>query len=365
MSSNIITDFATSDARKQQEQHLHALWPGDEDYRCYHRAQLDLAGLTLIALKKAIGEIKALAAILASVPDQAGNSRAELHLLKQQHWAWLAMFYAGPQIVSSLGHHQDLLHAIRDYPNHFDMQWHRLLQLHEPRISMILIAAEQYADRETQAILQQCHAWALAQLKHLGFENDALPTPILTPAPPKPEISAPIEQYTPYAQIENRAALLMFGLKAGLKTTDMALEFQPAHGNYRLMKMPPKSSVVFPRLFLRANSRQDITEISAETNEIMTQPDGTELRQRWEDYRHLLSTEFGNGDVTDFIMNTAKSQQVNWLKHLKQELNELRCSWVRVKFSHPTSSIKSVELWASGTSPTTGKLNLRFTLFTR
>ena len=363
MSSKAITDFFTSEARKKQEQHLHTLWPGEADYRAFHRTQLDLAGLTLLALKNAIRENPAQNVILAALPDQAGNSRAELYLLKHQHWAWFALLYAAPRVVSILGNEQVLVDAIRDYPNYFDMQWYRMRQLNDPRVATDLIAAEQYADRETHAIWQQCRDWALAHLNSLELNSDALPTPAFAPEPPMVEATAPIEPYIPYSQIENHAALLMFGFKPGLKSTDVVL--QPALGKYRLMKNPPEPSSVFPHLFLRANSRQDITEISAVTTELVTQPDGTELRQRWEEYRCLVDSVYGSGDVTDFIMNTTKSQQGQWLKHLKQELNELRCSWNQVKKTHPTMGIKSIELWASGISPTTGALNLRFTLSTR
>lgn len=363
MSSKIISDFVTSEARKKQEQHLHALWPGEADYRAFHRAQLDLAGLTLLALKNAIRENPAQKVILAAVPDQAGNSRAELHLLKHEHWAWFALNYAASRIVRTLGNEQVLVDAIRDYPKHFDMQWYRMRQLKDPRVAMDLMAAEQYADRETHTIWQQCHDWALAQLNSLELDSDAFPTPVHAPEPLKAEVPAPIEPYIPYSQIENHAALLMFGFKPGLKSYNVTL--QPELGHYRLMNNPPEPSSVFPRLFLRANSRQDITEISAVTTELVTQPDGTELRQRWDEYRCLLDSVFGSGDVTDFIMNTTKSQQGHWLKHLKQELNELRCSWSKVKNTHPSTGIKSVELWASGISPTTGTLNLRFTLSVR
>lgn len=327
MSSKVITDFATSDARKQQEQHLHELWPGDEEYRRSHRSQLDLAGLTLVALKKVILDVATRKSLIDAVPDQGGNSRAELHLLEQQLHGWFAMLYAASRLVNTLQSESFLLDVLLDYPNRVDLQWYRLSQLKDPRVTMDLLAAEQYADLETKSMLQQCHEWALAQLSRLGQVPD-IQEPIIAPESPTPEVATSIEPHTPYAQSENSAALMMFGFKAGLKTTDMVLQFQPVFGNYRLMKVPPESSVVFPHLFVRANSRQEITEISAETNEIMTQPDGTELRQRWEDYRHLLCTVFGNGDVTDFVMNTAKSQQVNWLKHLKQELNEDRKSVV-------------------------------------
>lgn len=363
MSSEIYTHFATSDTRKKQEQHLHELWPGDEEYRRFHRTQLTLANLTLVALRKAILKAATRKTLLDAVPDQGGNSRVELHLLLQQLHGWFAMSYVAPRLVRAVHGESHLQEAFRDYPNRVDLQWCRISRFKDPWMEQDLLAADQHAIQETQAILQECQDWALAQLKLQKIEIDVPIQPVSQSQ--TIEISTPIEPYMPYAELENRAALMMFGFKVGLKTFDVALQFQPELGKYRLMKMPPQSSQVFTSIFLRANSRKDITEISAESNEIMTQPNGTELRQRWQDYSDLLETVFGKGEITDFIMNTSKGHEGNWLKHLKQELNELRCSWTRVKDTHSSTGIKSVELWASSHSPNSGKLNLRFTLFTR
>lgn len=361
---NDVPGYRASGIRELHEQRLRELWPGDESYREAHRRQLDLAALMINRLNQ-IAKLRSDCALLVNIwPQKTANSRAELHLLRNELQAAISIHHAQNDERYVKNDLSLIKQAQSDYPRNLTMRWQRYTSV---------LSASSVGDIEhaalaaTTAVLNKCQERAEKQLAELYGEIAASPTQVLTTVLTDSALalagtsSQPTRSRIQVARLDSTAAIKAFGFRPGRIPKDSISYMEGTELLYKLRGRTPAPSTVFNQIYFRPKFGY-IGQVIGLSSEFLGDSTGNLLREYWQHFYGLIAEEFGAGNVIDFSANSQLTQKNDWLKYIKQGLNELSSTWIGLDTTHADLGIKSICLMVVSNNPNGGQLKVIYSL---